>query len=92
MSSAGVKGCTKSCDAHERDQQFGETKSMDIGRNQRLHEEGNAWINKVSAMRTGLANIIEQVCISRYIETPETDLHIAANGGCTDYADAQSSK
>jgi len=36
MSNFGVKGRTKSCEAHERDQQFGENQSMDIGKSQRL--------------------------------------------------------
>jgi len=36
MSSLGVKGRTKSWEAHERDQQFGENESIDIGKGQRL--------------------------------------------------------
>jgi len=64
MSSIGVKGHTKSWEAHERDQQFGENESIDIGKSQRLRKEGNARINKVSAMRPGLAKIIEKVRIS----------------------------
>jgi hypothetical protein len=64
MSSLGVKGLTKSWEAHERDQQFGENESIDIGKSERLRKEGNARINKVSAMRPGLANIIEKVRIS----------------------------
>jgi len=36
MSSLGVKGHTKSWQAHERDQQFGENESTDIGKSQRL--------------------------------------------------------
>jgi len=32
MSSLGVKGPTKSWEAHERDQQFGENESIDIGK------------------------------------------------------------
>jgi hypothetical protein len=64
MSSLGVKGRTKSWEAHERDQQFGENESIDIGNSQRLRKEGNARINKVSAMKPGLAKIIEKVCIS----------------------------
>ena len=53
MSSLGVKGRTKSLEAHERDQQFGENESTDIGKSQRLQKEGNARINKLSAMRPG---------------------------------------
>jgi hypothetical protein len=64
MSSLGEKGHTKSLEAHERDQQCGENESIDIGKNQRLRKEGNARINKVSAMRPGLAKIIEKVHIS----------------------------
>jgi len=64
MSSLWVKGCTKSSQAHEHDQQFGQNASIDIGISQRLRKEGNASINKVSAMRPGLAKIIEKVRIS----------------------------
>jgi hypothetical protein len=64
MSSFGVKCRTKSWEAHERDQQFGENESIDIGKSQGLQKEGNARINKVSAMRPGLAKIIEKVHIS----------------------------
>ena len=64
MSSLGVKGHTKSWEAHERDQQFGENESIDIGKSRRHQKEGNARINKVLAMRSGLAKIIEKVRIS----------------------------
>ena len=47
MSSLGVQGATKSWEAHERDQQFGENESIDIGNSQRLRKEDNARINKV---------------------------------------------
>jgi len=92
MSSLGVKGHTKSWEAHERHQHFGENESIDIGKSQRLREEGNARINKVSAMEPGLAKIIEKVHISRYFESAETDLHIAENDCCIDYANTWSSK
>jgi len=64
MSSFGVKGHTKSWEAHERNQQFGENESIDIGKSQRLQKEGNASINKVLAMKPGLAKVIEKVRIS----------------------------
>jgi len=64
LSSLGVKGRTKSWEAHERDQQFGGNASMDIGKSQRLRNESNARINKVSAMKPGLVKIIEKVHIS----------------------------
>jgi len=68
MSTLRVKGRTKSCEAHERDQQFGENESTDIGKRQRLRKEGNTRINKVSVMRPGLAKIIEKILISRHCE------------------------
>jgi hypothetical protein len=64
MSSVGVKGRTKSWKAHERDWDFGENESIDIGKSQRVRKEGNARIIKESAMRPGLAKIIEKVRIS----------------------------
>jgi len=79
MSTLGVKGRTKSWEAHKHDDQFGDNESIDIGQRQRLRKEGNATINKVSATRPGLANIIEKVCISTYLESPETDLYIPDN-------------
>jgi hypothetical protein len=92
MSSLGVKGRNKSWEAHERDQQLGENESIHIRKSQRLRKEGTAGINKGSAMRSGLVKIIEKVRISWYFESPETDLHIAENACCIDYADTWSSK
>jgi len=92
MSSLCVKGRTKSWEAHERDQQFGGNASTQIGKNQRLRKEGNARINKVSAMKPGLAKIIQKVHISRYSENSETDHHIAVNASWVDYVDTWSSK
>jgi hypothetical protein len=92
MSSLGLKGRTKSWEAHERDQQFGENESTDIGKSPRLRKEGNVRINKVSAMRPGLAKIIEKVRISTYYESAETDLHIAENACSINYADTWMSK
>jgi hypothetical protein len=59
--SLDVTGCTKSLEANECDQQFGENETIDIGKSQRYRKEGNARINKLSAMRPGLAKIIEKV-------------------------------
>jgi hypothetical protein len=92
MSNVGITDCTKSLEAHERDQHLGENENIDVGKSQRLPKEGNARIDKVSAMRPGLANIIEKVHISRYFESPETDLHKAQNACCIDYTDTRSSK
>jgi hypothetical protein len=64
MSSLGVEGRTKSWEAHEHDQQFGENEIIDIGKCQRLRKEGNARVNNLSAMRPSLAKIIEKVRIS----------------------------
>jgi len=87
ISSLGVKGYTKAWEAHECDQQFGENESTDIGESQRLRKEGNARINKVSAMGLGLGKIIGKVRISTYFETAETDLHKAENVCCIAYTD-----
>jgi hypothetical protein len=92
MSSLGEKGCTKSWEAHQCDRQCGESESTDIGKSQRLWKEGNARINKVSAMRSGFAKIIQQVRIWTYYASAETDLHIAENACCIDYADTWMSK
>jgi len=91
-SSLRVQGRTKSWEAHERAQQSGENDSTEIGKSQRLWKQGNGRINKVSAMRPGLAKTIEKVRNSRYFESPETDLHIAENTCWIDYADTWSSK
>jgi len=92
MSSLGVKSCTMSREAHERDQQFGENESIDNGKSQRRRKEGNAWINKVSAMQPGLAKIIETIRISRYFELPLTDIHIVENSCSIDYGNTWSLK
>ena len=92
MCSFSVKGRTNSWEAHERNQQFGENHSIDIGKSQRLQKGGNARINKVSAMRPRLAKRIEKVWISRHFESPETDIHMTANSCGIDYTDTMSSK
>jgi len=92
MSSLGVKGRTNSWEAHEGDQLFGENESTGIGKSQWLWKEGNAGINKVLAMRPGLAKIIDKVHISRHCEWPETNIHKAENACVIDYADSWSSK
>jgi len=79
MRTLGVKGRTKSWEAHERYQQFGENASTDIGKSQRGPKKGNARFNKVSAMGPGLSKITEKVRISTCFESAETDLHIAEN-------------
>jgi len=92
MSRLGVKGCTKSWKAHEHHQQFGQNESVDIGKSQRIPKEGDARMNKVSAMKPGLAKIIEKVRISRYFESAETNIQIAANACFIDYTNTWSSK
>ena len=92
MSSLGVNGCTKSWEAHEYNQQFGENEITDTGKSQRLRREGNGGINKVLAMRPSLGKIIDTVRISSYFESAETDLYIAENASCIDYTDTWSPK
>jgi hypothetical protein len=53
LNSRGVKGRNKSWEAPEHEQQFGVNESTDIRNDQRHRKEGNARINKVSAMRPG---------------------------------------
>jgi hypothetical protein len=64
MNSLSVIGCTKSWEASEHDQQFGEDEGIDIGKGERFRKEGNARINEVATMRPDLAKIIEKVRIS----------------------------
>jgi len=64
MSSLGIQGRTKSWEAHECRQQFGENESTDIRKSQRLRKEGNARIEKVSTMGLRFAKIIGKVCSS----------------------------
>jgi len=52
MSSLGVNDRTKSWEAHERNQQFGQNESMHIEKSQRLRKEDNARINKVFGHET----------------------------------------
>jgi len=92
MRSLVVKGRTKSWEAHERDHHFGENDSIDIRKSQRRRNEGNARVNKVSAMKPGLPKIIENVHISWYFACLATDLHIAENACCIDYANTWSPK
>jgi hypothetical protein len=79
MSRLSVNGRTKSWEAHEHHQQFGKNERIESGKTQRLRIEGNARINKASAMTPGLAMRIEKVLISGYFESPEADLHKAEN-------------
>jgi hypothetical protein len=78
--------------AHERNLQFGENKSINIGKSQKLCKQGNARINKVSTMRTDLAKIINKVPILSNFECPQTTHLIAANTCCIDYTDFCCSK
>jgi len=86
-SSLSVKVCTKCSKAHARDQQFKQNESIVLGKSQRIRNAGNARIHKLSALRPGLAKIIEKVFISKYIESPETNLHIAEDACCIDYSE-----
>jgi len=92
ISNLGLKGRTKSWEAHEGDQQVRENESTGIGNSQRLRKEANARINRVSAMRPGLTNIIEKLRISIDFESPKTDNHSAESACFVDYADTWLSK
>ena len=88
MSSLDVKGRTKSWEAHEHNQQFGENGGIVIWKSKRLQKEGNAGINKESATRPGVAKIVGKIRTSKYFESPETDSHLAENTYIVDYADS----
>jgi len=90
LSSLRVTGRTTWWEAHDSNQQFGEKESTDIGMSQTLRKEGKARINKVSAMRPGLAKIIEKVCISWPCERPDTDIHITEIACCINFNDTWS--
>jgi hypothetical protein len=75
----GVNGPTKSWNAHELNQPFGENPGIGIGKSQSLRNEGNARMNKVSAMRPVLAMILEKIHILTYFEYPETEHQIEEN-------------
>jgi hypothetical protein len=40
-------------------------------------------------MKPGLEQIMEKLCISRYVERPGTDLPVTTYGGCIDYSDTR---
>ena len=84
MSSLCIKRSIMSWVAHERNQQYGENKIINIGKSQRLCKEGNARMNKVLAMKTDLAKEIEKVPTPSNFEHPQTDHLIAANTCCID--------
>ena len=92
MSSLGGKQCSKCSEANQSDQQFRAEERIDICNSQRLREEDNARINKGSAMRPRLPKIIEKVCLSRDLDSPETDSHIEVNRCSVGYTDTLSSK
>jgi len=92
MSSLGVKCQTKSWEAHERDQQFGQNENIDIGKGQRLRKEGNARFNTVLPKTPGLGKMIQKVRISTNFKSPETDSDRAGNASCVGCADTESSK
>jgi len=74
ISSHGVWGHMKSWKAHEHNHRSAENNRIDIGNCQQLWKEGNARINKVSAMRAALAKIVQKVRIWSNFESPGTDL------------------
>jgi len=92
MSSLGVKGRTKSWEAYEHVQQFGEHQCTDTGKSQNVRKEGNARIYKLSEIKPGLPKIIPKVLIWRIFARYENDLGIPWNACGTAYADTWSSK
>lgn len=62
MKSLGVKGRTKTWEANERDEQFGENEAEPATTAKKLQKIGSARIRKVTAMKPGLSKVIEKVC------------------------------
>lgn len=89
MSTLGVKHRTKCWEAQQRNQLFRENKCIEMWKSQWLWNVANARINKLSAMKPGLEQIMEKLCISRYVERPGTDLPVTTYGGCIDYSDTK---
>jgi len=92
MSSLGVKGLIQSRETHQRNQQCGENQTTENGRSQRFRKEGNARFDQVSAMRLGLAKIIEKLHIWSNVDSPEIAINIGANPGFNDYTETCPSK
>jgi hypothetical protein len=91
-SSLSVQCRKKSWVAYVCNQQFSGDDIIDIGRRQTLQKESNAGINKVLAMRPGLAQITGKVGISNIFASAEPDLHMAENACHLDYVDTWSAK
>lgn len=87
MSSPSANSPTKCWESPEQDQQVGEHQQTAIRKSERLRTEGNARIDRVSAMGAGFASIIENIHISRYFESHETNLHTAGNVCCIEYTE-----
>jgi len=87
MSSLGVEGHTRSCEWCERDQQDGGHECANIGMSKTVWEEGNARLNKLSAMRPSHAKLIHNVHITTRFERPETDLDVAKSACWIYYED-----
>ena len=87
LNSFSANSCTQFWEAHERNQQSGENKSIDIGKSPRFRTQGNSQIDKLLAVRSDLAKIIEKIRISTYFESFKTDLHIVQNSCCINHSD-----
>jgi len=61
MGSLEINSHTMSQETHERNLEFEDNYSTDIGKSQQLWKEGHAKINMVSAMRPRLAKMIDKV-------------------------------
>jgi len=87
-----VNDHTKTWDGNKHYKQFEENEGTDLGKRQRHRNKGNARVDKVSAMRSGLGKIIEKVHTLRNFGSPETDHRIATNVCGIVYVDTWSLK
>jgi hypothetical protein len=89
MRSLVASGRTRSWEAHQLGQQFADNESKDTGNSQTQQLEGNARFNQISAMRPRFVKTFQKVGTASYFDSPETDLHYAANTYCLDYTKTQ---
>jgi carbon starvation protein CstA len=90
--SLSVQYITKPWEATELNQKSGGKGILDIGMRQTLRKKRNVRIDKVSAMGSSFAEVIEILFILTNFECSATDLKKAANVSCIDYTVTQSLK
>jgi len=75
-----ITGYTKSLGTHLCDDLFGENENTDIGKSQRLANQGNRRITMVYTMTPGVGKRIDNGFLSRRFESSDNNLYIAEHG------------